>query len=108
MTKIDTIQTAKKKLKERKRKQKTPIVGDLTPMEDALPTLELLLKQSSEVSASKLRTEKLRPIPKEKNRRKQMMDDISLFHKVVDHPDFQENASFAMKEHLRIKLQTEG
>lgn len=42
------IQTAKKKAKERKRKQQTPIVGDLTAMEDALPTLELLMKESTE------------------------------------------------------------
>lgn len=42
------IQDAKKKAREKKQKQKTPIVGDLTPMEDALPTLELLMKSSSD------------------------------------------------------------
>lgn len=50
---IDAVQGAKKKEKERKRKQNVPIVGDLTPMEDALPTLELLLKKSTESASSR-------------------------------------------------------
>uniref|UniRef100_A0A0B6Z057 Ribosome biogenesis protein SLX9 n=1 Tax=Arion vulgaris TaxID=1028688 RepID=A0A0B6Z057_9EUPU len=109
-TKIDLIQSAKRKAKESKRKQKTPIVGDLTPIEDALPTLELLMRESSEDSARRNRetTEKPRSIPKEKKRKEQMMKDISLFQQVLQHPVFQENASAAIKEHLKMKLQTEG
>ena len=44
---MDAITSAKKKAKEKKKKQQTPIVGDLTEMEEALPTLELLLKKST-------------------------------------------------------------
>ncbi|BFZ15435.1 hypothetical protein BsWGS_18474 [Bradybaena similaris] len=109
VAKIDMIQTAKKKAKERKRKQQTPVVGDLTAMEDALPTLELLMKESTEdFSKRRQADEKPRSIPKEKRRRKQMMDDIALFQKVAEHPVFQDNASKAIKEHLKNLLRTEG
>jgi hypothetical protein len=107
ISKIDQIQTAKKKVREKIRKQKTPVVGDLTPIEDALPTLELLLKQSTEARGQRQTTEKSRSIPKEKNRKKHLMDDVALFQKVLQHPVFKENASGAIKEHLKIKLETD-
>ncbi|XP_059145702.1 ribosome biogenesis protein SLX9 homolog [Physella acuta] len=108
MSKIDAVQGAKKKEIERKRKQKVPIVGDLTPMEDALPTLELLLKKTTESASSRKNAEKPRPIPKESRRKKQMIDDISLFHKIVQHPLFQQNAETTIKEHLKHKLMLEN
>ena len=33
--------------KAKKKRQQTPVVGDLSGMADALPTLELLMKESS-------------------------------------------------------------
>ena len=41
---MDAIQAAKKKEKDRKRKQKTPIVGDIGALADTLPTIDLLMK----------------------------------------------------------------
>ncbi|CAG5132845.1 unnamed protein product [Candidula unifasciata] len=106
--KIDMIQTTKKKARERKRKQQTPIVGDLTAMEDALPTLELLMKESTDDFSKRQPEEKPRSIPKEKKRKKQMLDDMALFSKVVAHPVFQGNASQAIKEHLKNMLHEVG
>ena len=40
----DAIQTAKKAAKAKKKKQQTPIVGDIGALADTLPTIELLLK----------------------------------------------------------------
>ena len=40
------IQTAKKEAKAKKKREQTAIVGDLRPLEDTLPTLELLLKDT--------------------------------------------------------------
>ncbi|CAL1539817.1 unnamed protein product [Lymnaea stagnalis] len=114
MSKVDKLQTVKKKEKERKRKQKTPIVGDLTPIEDALPTLELLMKKSTGETTKRFfiflhreNQEKPRPIPQEKKRKKQLLEDITLFHKIVQHPLFKENASGTIKEHLKHKLEME-
>lgn len=106
MAKMDTIQTAKKNQKLKKKKQNTPIIGDLTPMQDALPTLELLLKKSKE-SKEKRTQEKPRSVPKEKRRKKQMLDDISMFHQVQQHPMFQEDATSTVNCHLRYKIQEE-
>ncbi|KAH9498809.1 hypothetical protein Btru_005205 [Bulinus truncatus] len=107
ISKMDALQSAKKKAKESKQKQQTPIVGDLTPMEDALPTLELLMKKSTEDATSRLQFKKPKPIQKEKLRQKQMLDDISLFHKIAQHPLFKEDATGTIKEHLKHKLQME-
>lgn len=107
MAKMDAIQTGKKKAKLRKVKQKTPIVGDLTLIEDALPTLELLLKKSSQSVTEKETSEKPRSIQKERKRKKQMLDDISLFHRVQQHPMFQENAESTIRDHLRHQMTQE-
>ena len=44
---MDAIKAGRKAAKDRKKRQKTAIVGDLQPLEDTLPTLELLLKDST-------------------------------------------------------------
>ena len=44
---VDTIQAARKEAKDRKRRQGTAVVGDMKPLEDTLPTLELLLRDTS-------------------------------------------------------------
>ena len=44
---MDTIQAAKKKAKEWKKKQRTPIVGDIGALADTLPTIDLLLKKDT-------------------------------------------------------------
>jgi hypothetical protein len=41
---LSAIDAAKKQAKDKKRKQQTPVVGDIGALGDALPTLELLLK----------------------------------------------------------------
>ncbi|KAK3802339.1 hypothetical protein RRG08_034487 [Elysia crispata] len=105
--KMDAITSAKKKAKEKKKKQQTPIVGDLTEMEEALPTLELLLKKSTHSAVKSAQSQREKPIPKEKKRKKQMHDDISLFHQVSQHPLIKEDASLIIKTHLRNKIQME-
>nr|KAI8738884.1 FAM207A protein [Biomphalaria glabrata] len=107
LSKMDTLQTAKKKAKERKKKQQTPIVGDLSSMQDALPTLELLLKKTTGEASDRLEFKKPKPVQKEKARQKQMLDDIALFHKIVQHPLFKEDAVNTITEHLKHKIKSE-
>lgn len=107
MAKIDAITSAKKKAKETKKKQQTPIVGDLTEMEEALPTLELLMKKSTKSAVKSDCNERERSIPKEKKRKKQMREDISIFHQVLQHPLFKADVSSTIKTHLRNKIQME-
>ena len=43
-TGVQVLEGALKEEKARKRRRKTAVVGDMKPLEDSLPTLELLLK----------------------------------------------------------------
>ncbi|KAK3600591.1 hypothetical protein CHS0354_020984 [Potamilus streckersoni] len=106
--KIDAIQEAKKKEKEKKKKQKTPVVGDIGSLGEALPTLELLLKGSA-MSANKESDASKKPkgIEKERKRKQQALQDISLFQQVLKHPVFQENPTATITEHLHNKLKQE-
>ena len=44
---MDAIQAARKEAKDRKKRQSTAVVGDMKPLGDTLPTLELLLRDTS-------------------------------------------------------------
>lgn len=46
ISELNAVETAKKEAKLRKKKQATPVVGDIGLLGEALPTLELLLKGS--------------------------------------------------------------
>ncbi|XP_041374491.1 protein FAM207A-like isoform X2 [Gigantopelta aegis] len=107
MHKINSIQVAKKQEKEKKRRQKTVIVGDMSVIEDALPTLELLMKGSDSKTDKSDKVTKVRGIAKEKTRQKQMLKDISMFQEVLEHPAFKENPTATIAEHLRNKLKQE-
>ena len=46
VSEINAIETKKKEEKARKKRQKSVVVGDMKPLEDTLPTLELLMKET--------------------------------------------------------------
>ncbi|OWF35894.1 ribosome biogenesis protein slx9-like [Mizuhopecten yessoensis] len=104
MKKLNSIDTAKKEAKAKKKRQQTPVVGDIGILGDALPTLDLLLKGSTGPKSSDNKETTKKCIPKEKQRKKQMMNDISLFKQVLAHPSFIENPTDTIKEHLQNKL----
>lgn len=101
--KLGGIEAAKKEAKERKKKQQTPVVGDIGLLGEALPTLDLLLKGSTGPE-SRDTQQKTRSIQKEKNRKKQMLQDIALFQQVFKHPTYQDNPTGTINEHLHNKL----
>lgn len=108
MEKVDSIQTARKKRKEKRKQEKTVVVGDMSAMGDALPTLELLLKNTSAATLAREKQEqKPKAVVKEKQRQKQMLDDITLFRQVLDHPSYKDNPAGTIAEHLRNKLKQE-
>ncbi|PVD37940.1 hypothetical protein C0Q70_00542 [Pomacea canaliculata] len=73
LQKMDAITATKKEKREKRRRQQTVIVGDMSGMTDALPTLELLLKDTSS-SSSVREKQKRKPkgILSEKQQQKQM------------------------------------
>lgn len=104
--KLNAVEAAKKAEKDRKKREKTAIVGDIGLLGDALPTIELLMKKSSQVNKNE-GEEKKRGIAKEKKRKKQMMEDISVFKQIVEHPAYKENPTETIMTHLQNRLKQE-
>lgn len=104
MKKLDAIEAAKKEAKTRKKKQRTPIVGDIGALADTLPTLDLLLKKDTGPKHHREEEVKAKGIQKEKKRKKQMMSDISIFQQVLKHPAFKDNPTATITEHLQNKF----
>ncbi|XP_064646583.1 ribosome biogenesis protein SLX9 homolog [Lineus longissimus] len=110
MKKVDALQAAKNEEKAKKKRQKTVIVGDLKPLEDTLPTLELLMKgtgKGQKQAEEKKEHISKKAIRKESVRRKQMLDGIGLFQQVFNHPSFKSNPGAAITEHLKEKMRQE-
>lgn len=105
MKKCDAIQSAKKAAKARKKKQQTPVVGDIGALADSLPTIDLLLKGNTGPKDNVDAEVKVKGIQKEKKRRKQMLSDISIFQQVIKHPAFKDNPTATISEHLHNKYQ---
>lgn len=105
MKKCDAIQTAKKAAKAKKKKQQTPVVGDIGALADTLPTIELLLKGNTGPKDHGEAEVKVKGIQKEKKRKKQMMTDISIFQQVIKHPAFKDNPTATISEHLHNKYE---
>ncbi|KAL4232039.1 hypothetical protein ACF0H5_009617 [Mactra antiquata] len=105
--KLNAIDVAKKKAAEKKRKAETPVVGDIGSLGEALPTLELLMKKSTGPKNNRNEDKKPKGIQKERKRKKQMMNDISIFRQVIKHPAFKENPSSTISEHLHNRQKQE-
>ncbi|XP_056012814.1 uncharacterized protein LOC130052332 [Ostrea edulis] len=105
--KLDAVEAAKIAAKEKKRKEKTPVVGDIGLLGEALPTLDMLLK-SDEQKKREGNKEKPRSIPKERQRRQQMLKDMEAFRQVYTHPSYLENPRETIHQHLQNKLQQEN
>ncbi|ELT97756.1 hypothetical protein CAPTEDRAFT_226689 [Capitella teleta] len=104
--KMDLIKSVHKEEVDRKKRRQTAVVGDMKPLSDALPTLELLMKQGKEVKNPL--PGKPKPIKKEKSRQKDMLHDMKMFQLVVNHPAYKASALSTIKTHLRNKLEEEA
>ncbi|XP_023235136.1 protein FAM207A-like isoform X1 [Centruroides sculpturatus] len=103
--KINAVVKRKQELKERAKRRQMPVVGDMKPLEDALPTLELLLKQNNEKTEEKKSTKPL-ACRSTYARQKAMLEDIAIFQQVLNHPSFKQDPASTIKTHLQNKLQS--
>ncbi|XP_064598568.1 uncharacterized protein LOC135464925 [Liolophura sinensis] len=104
MEKMNAAQSEVMKKKERKRKSKTAVVGDLTDLQETLPTLELLMKKSTGKPQDKPKV-KTRGIEKEAKRQKRTLEGIAMFNQVLSHPAYKENPTETIAIHLHNKMQ---
>ncbi|ESO88047.1 hypothetical protein LOTGIDRAFT_234815 [Lottia gigantea] len=106
MQKINAIEVKKKKDKERKKREKTAVVGDMAVIEEALPTLDLLMKTST-TKEKVPHVPKKRCVQKAKNRVKKGLSNIKSFKQVLKHSAFKNNPGATINEHLHNKLKQE-
>lgn len=106
MEKLNAVELAKKKAKEKLKLQQTPIIGDIRALGDALPTLDLILKKSTG-PADNREVKKAKGIQTEKKRKKQMMENISIFQQVYGHPAFKDKPTDTISEHLHNRHKLE-
>ncbi|XP_070571042.1 ribosome biogenesis protein SLX9 homolog [Ptychodera flava] len=101
LQKIETIKTLRKKEKEAKKRAKTPIVGDLQLLSDALPDLTEYFKTSKR---NKRPEKKHRPTPSTKDRQKLMNEEVAKFRQVQNNSSFKTSPLTSIKEQLRNQM----
>jgi len=114
--KVNIMEERKKEEKDRKRREKTAVVGDMRALSDSLPTIDLLLRSTSGSASSNSRSStrkeapqrKVRGIEKESFRKKQTMEEIAMFQAVLQHPAYQANPLDTIVEHLTNKMLREN
>ncbi|MPC35571.1 hypothetical protein E2C01_028996 [Portunus trituberculatus] len=85
-TKIDVVRARQRAEKNRKKREKTVITGDLHPLLSALPSLGELTTSISKSKSSDLKTP--RETPKQKTAKKQTLADIEMFASIHQDPHF--------------------
>lgn len=114
LEKVDAIQQTKKRQKERMKRAKTPVVGDLEPMMSALPELSEIIRMSEEAGkrADKRRQElgsqSKKNTLKRKQRQKLLDTEKGRFHQVLRHTAFKANPFVTINKHLALKIQQEN
>ncbi|KAL8566604.1 hypothetical protein ACOMHN_054826 [Nucella lapillus] len=107
MEKVDTVQKERKERREKKKRAQTVVVGDMQGLEEALPTLELLQKQTPASVLAREKIAKKRAVATEKQRKNEMMNNIKLFQQVLEVPEYKASPAETILEHLRNKLKQE-
>ncbi|XP_076310739.1 ribosome biogenesis protein SLX9 homolog isoform X2 [Tachypleus tridentatus] len=108
LQKIEAIKAAKQKENETKKRKQTPVVGDMKPLEEALPTLELLMKDNQKTDGSSENLDKPIGMRTLKAQQKAMLQDIETFQFVLKHPAFQEDPTGTVIAHIHKTLEQEA
>ncbi|UYV82877.1 FAM207A [Cordylochernes scorpioides] len=103
--KLQSAQEEKKKQKKIKKQQQ--LVGDLNPMKDALPDMELLQKMLDSKDQVPRVHSKPRVNLKAKKRQDLTLQGISTYHQILDFQPFKENPFQAIATHLKNKIDAE-
>ncbi|XP_071791508.1 ribosome biogenesis protein SLX9 homolog [Asterias amurensis] len=110
LQKIETIQVAKRSAKEAKRRSERPIIGDLNPLNQALPELSeiIALSQRKTQEAQKAVDKRQhKGTLKAKERQQLLLEESSRFKQVLRHAAFKTNPFAAITQHLKNKMEQE-
>ncbi|XP_045600505.1 ribosome biogenesis protein SLX9 homolog [Procambarus clarkii] len=103
MQKIDVIRASAKAERERKKREKTAIVGDMHPLLNALPSLEELIATSTsktDVQASK----KVKGTKKVKERQKDFISDVQMFMAIQEDPVYKNDPFGAVSKAIENRV----
>ncbi|XP_028663147.1 protein FAM207A [Erpetoichthys calabaricus] len=115
LNKINNIKLANQKQKEEAKRKKTPVVGDMQPLADALPELSQLITSSRQRSLQKIRkiNVKKKPDPtdfsqmKPAQKRKFLDSEVSRFAEALSNSVVKSSRLAAIGDHLRKRLKKE-
>ncbi|XP_038048796.1 protein FAM207A-like [Patiria miniata] len=110
LEKMETIQVAKRNKKNAKKRSERPIIGDLNPLNQALPELsEIIALSHRKTQESKKAQEKKehKGTMKVKDRQQLLLEESTRFKQVLKHSAFKSNPFSTINEHLKNKLQEE-
>ncbi|EDV26938.1 uncharacterized protein TRIADDRAFT_54384 [Trichoplax adhaerens] len=105
---IEAYYTTRKEDIQAAKRRKTPVVGDLQPLQMALPTLEELIRESQNIPKSKdEKTSKPLHKMKRKQRQRGLAREKEIFSQVLSHPAFSSDPLCAINGHLSMVVQSE-
>lgn len=93
LRKIDTINQLKKEMKSKKKPKKVLIIEDMSSLKDSLPTFKPLLKD-------KVFNCKTRGIKKAKERKKEHIESVNIYRKMMNLNNLKQNPSEAVQKHI--------
>jgi hypothetical protein len=91
------------------KRKKTPVVGDMNPLRDALPSLDSLLKSTANVSYGKqsAQPKKKKGIEKTKKLKKNQLQGVKLFQHIFKNKQYQKDPQTAIAQHVKAMLDNE-
>ncbi|XP_068247565.1 ribosome biogenesis protein SLX9 homolog [Palaemon carinicauda] len=99
---FDTIKACEREAKERKRREKTAIVGDVHPLLDALPSLEEVLAATSQNKRPV--STKVRSTKKQKKATEEMMADVNMFVAINKDQEFIKDPCAAASRAVKTRV----
>ncbi|ESN92155.1 hypothetical protein HELRODRAFT_181777 [Helobdella robusta] len=103
LKKMNIIKSHVKESKEKKNREETAIVGDMKPLDDALPTLDWLM--NNQKLACKRREPKIRGIKKQKVVQREMNEGIAFYRSILHHPAYKSNPIQMIAEQLKSRIE---
>ncbi|EFA00766.1 ribosome biogenesis protein SLX9 homolog [Tribolium castaneum] len=92
----------------RDKRKKTPVVGDMNPLHDALPSLESLLKSRSSIPFKQnAQPKKKKGIEKNKKIKKNQLQGIKMFQHIMKNKQFVKNPKRVIDQHVKTLLEQE-
>ncbi|XP_030829652.1 protein FAM207A [Strongylocentrotus purpuratus] len=113
LEKVDTISSAKRRAMDAKKRAGVPVVGDMNPLNEALPELSEILRIGPHYTPNSSNTRNSQPAKKPratlkmKDKQKMMLEESARFQEVLKHSAFKKNPFATINVHLKNKLKQE-